>query len=124
MGFYLETPRMKNKAEQLVKMYNAREVRMEDALDALFENKGAVICVIRNPNFDAAAFCYNLQEFRRFNYVDDDRPRKWLIIDDRDMVDELTGYKIEREKQENVKNKIMELVEQSAKLRLQQQDNK
>lgn len=118
MGFYLETMRHKDKAAQLIKMYNAREVRMEDALDAIFDNKGAVICVIRNPNFDAAAFCYSLKEFRRFNYVDDDRPRKWLIIDDRDMVEELTGYKAERARQEEAKNKIMDLTEAAAKNRL------
>lgn len=121
MGFYLETPRHKQKAEQLVKLYNAREVRMEDALDAIYENKHAVICVVRNPNFDAAAFCYNLQEFRRFNYVDDDRPRKWLIIEDRDMVDELTGYKVERAQQEIAKNLIMEAVEEAERNRRQKE---
>lgn len=118
MGFYLETPRHKDKAEQLIKMYDAREVKMEEALDAIYDNKHAVICVIRNPNFDAAAFCYNLDEFRRFNYVSDDRPRRWLIIEDRDMVDELSGYKRERERQEATHNKFMELVETARKNRL------
>lgn len=123
MGFYLETPRHKDKAEQLIKMYDAREVKMEEALDAIYDNKHAVICVIRNPNFDAAAFCYNLDEFRRFNYVSDDRPRRWLIIEDRDMVDELSGYKRERERQEATHNKFMELVETARKNRLNA-DNK
>lgn len=118
MGYYLETPHPKDKVSQLIKMYNAREVRMEEALDAMFENKHAVICVVRNPHFDAAALCYSLPEFRRFNYVDDDRPRKWLIIEDRDLVDELTGYKMERYRQEEQKAKLMELVEEAAKKRL------
>ncbi len=117
MGFYLETPRHKEKAEQLIKLYDAREVKMEEALDAIYENKHAVICVLRNPNFDAAAFCHDLAEFRRFNHVDDDRPRKWLIIEDRDMVDRLSGYKAHREKQEEFKNKIMTEVEAAAKNR-------
>lgn len=115
MGFYLETPKCQQKAEQLIKMYSAREVRMEEALDAIFENKHAVICVVRNQYFDAAAFCYDLDEFRRLNYVDDPRPRRWLIIEDRDMVDELTGYKVERERQQAAQNKLMELVEKSSK---------
>ena len=92
MGFYLETPRMKDKASQLVKIYDARKVTMEEALDAIYAGKGAVICVVRNANFDAAAYCPNLAEFRRFNYVDDDRPRTWLIIDDKELVEDLTGY--------------------------------
>lgn len=121
MGFYLETPRYKNKAEQLIKMYDAREVRMEEALDAIYDNKYAVICVIRNPNFDAAAFCYNLKEFRRFNHVDDDRPRRWLIIEDRDMVDELSGYKATREKQKEMQEKIMTMVDVAAKNRLERE---
>lgn len=119
MGYYLETPRCKDKASQLIKIHNAREVRMEEALDAIYANKHAVICVVRNPNFDAAAYCYDLHEFRRFNYVDDDRPRKWLIIEDRDAVDIITGYKAEREKQEAVKTKIMEMAEEAAKIRLE-----
>lgn len=118
MGFYLETPKSQNKAEQLVKMYGAKEVRMEDALDAIFENKRAVICVLRNQYFDAAAFCFDLDEFRRLNHVDDPRPRKWLIIDDRDMVDALTGYKAERERRESMQNKLMSLVEKSSQHRL------
>jgi hypothetical protein len=117
MGFYLETPKYKNKAKQLIKMYDAREVRMEEALDAIYDNKYAVICVISNPNFDAAAFCYDLKEFRRFNHVDDDRPRRWLIIEDRDMVDELSGYKATREKQKEMQEKIMTMVDVAAKNR-------
>ena len=123
MGFYLETPRHKDKAEQLIKMYDAREVKMEEALAAIYDNKHAVICVIRNPNFDAAAFCYDLKEFRRFNYVSDDRPRRWLIIEDREMVDELSGFKRERERQEATNIKLMEMVELARKNRLSA-DNK
>lgn len=119
MGYYLETPRCKDKVSQLVKIHNAREVRMEEALDAIYDNKHAVICVVINPHFDAAAYCYDLHEFRRFNYVDDDRPRKWLIIEDRDAVDIITGYRAEREKQEETKTRIMEMTEAAAKKRLE-----
>ena len=127
MGFYLETPRHKDKAEQLIKMHNAREVKMEEALDAIYDNKHAVICVIRNPNFDAAAFCHDLGEFRRFNYVDDDRPRRWLIIEDRLLVEELSGYAADQARQEEFRNKLMEAVNTAAKNRLEaerKQDNK
>lgn len=83
---------MKDKARQLERIYNARPVTMEEALDAIHAGQLAVMCVIRNPNFDAAAYCYNLAEFRRFNYVSDDRPRTWMIIDDKAMVEDLSGY--------------------------------
>lgn len=92
MGYYLETPRLKDKARQLEKIYNARPVTMEEALEAIHAGTVAVMCVIRNPHFDAAAYCYSLAEFRRFNYVSDDRPRTWMIIDDKDMVEDLSGY--------------------------------
>lgn len=123
MGFYLETQRHTNKVEQLIKMYDAREVKMEEALDAIYDNKYAVICVVKNPNFEAAAFCYNLKEFRRFNYVKDDRPRRWLIIEDRNMVDDLSGYKHERERQEEKHNKLLEIMATSKKNKLKA-DNK
>lgn len=110
MGYYLETPRMKDKARQLEKIYGARKVSMEEALDAMYAGTAAVICVVRNAEFDAAAFCHSLSEFRRFNYVSDDRPRTWLIIDDKALVEDLSGYTAAmehmRKMDEDLKNKV------------------
>lgn len=92
MGYYLETPRPKDKVDQLVKLFTARVVTMEAALDAIFAGTKAVICVWRNLNFDSAAYCYDLAEFRRMNYVDDPRPRTWMLIDNKELVEQLTGY--------------------------------
>lgn len=92
MGFYLETPRNKQKADQLVAMYNARKVDIMEALAEMINGKKAVICVAQNLNFDAAAYCYSLAELRRFNHVSDDRPKTWLVIDDKALVENLSGY--------------------------------
>jgi hypothetical protein len=93
MGWYLETPRPREKAAQLVKIHNARIVTCEQAEAFIEDGKKAVICVVQNPAFDAAAFCHSSEEFKHMNYAGDKRPKTWLVIDDREMVENLTGYK-------------------------------
>lgn len=101
MGWYLETPRTREKAAQLIKMHNAHIVTREQAEAFIEDGKKAVICVVQNPAFDAAAFCYSPEEFRRMNYSGDPRPKTWLVIDDRALVENLTGYKEDTDRIEN-----------------------
>lgn len=94
MGYYLQAPGRFKKTEQLKDMYGALEVSREEAASFIRDASKAVVCVVQNPGqFDAAAFCYNEDEFRRFNHVSDDRPRRWLIFDNRAQVEEITGYR-------------------------------
>jgi predicted phosphoribosyltransferase len=94
MGYYLQSPGRFNKAAQLKDVYGALEVSREEAASFIRDTSKAVVCVVQNPGqFDAAAFCYDEDEFRRFNQVSDDRPRRWLIFDNRAQVEELTGYR-------------------------------
>lgn len=91
MGYYLQCAEHHNKADQLVSSsLGARRVTSEQAKEFL-ESK-AVVCVVSNGLFDAAAYCYSLDEYEQFNDPTDDRPKVWLVIDDKAKVEELTGY--------------------------------
>lgn len=100
MGFYLQTPEIRDKAAQLMQMYGAKEITPEAALSIIMANdmapsapdKKAVVVVVRNPRFDAAAYCYSIAEYRRFHHPLDDRPQTWLLFENGKMVEELSGY--------------------------------
>lgn len=97
MGWYVETPGFFNKAEKIKKMYGAVELTRCDAEDKIDECKGAVICVVKNSSFEAAAFCYSPQEFRRFDYPGDPRPKTWLWVEDRELIAQISGFKAHEE---------------------------
>jgi hypothetical protein len=93
VGYYLETPKNIGKADTIKKLYGAISISQEDAKMAARHRAGAVICVVRNPSFDVAAFCYDEAEFERFTNKHDPRPKTWLCIEDRELVARLTNYK-------------------------------
>lgn len=102
MGYYLETPGLTGKAEALAKMHGAARIHPDMACIAVGLRHGAVICVVQNENFEAAAFCYSDDEFEQFTHPLDPRPKTWLWIEDRELVETLTGYKADREAAEKM----------------------
>ncbi len=102
MGYYIEVPAAKGKAAQLAKMYDA--IIMDDpppTFDDIPESL-ALICVVDNGPFEAAALCHSAEEFAAFSAPDDvepstmkdrdgftefhmrpkqQRPRTWLLMD-------------------------------------------
>lgn len=94
MGFYLEVPGTvtKNKAQLIQQLYNAVPVSQEQAEQIVKTAQQAVVCVVENPTFDAAAFCHSPEEFNRFSHPMDDRKKTWLMIHDRAMVEKLTNF--------------------------------
>lgn len=102
MGWYVETPGLTGKAEKLQKIYAAQPVDKDTAEDLVDDGRGAVICVVKNPEFEAAAFCYSPQEFRRFTHPLDPRPRTWLWVEDRAVIEEVTGYRADTEAAEKM----------------------
>lgn len=57
MGYYIQTPENKNKAGQIVKLYNGEELsEMPEKYEDIPEGK-ALIVVVSNVSFDAALFC-------------------------------------------------------------------
>jgi len=93
MGIYIETGSSFDKAAFLQDNYGAKVVSVKEASEAINNNSVAVVCVKSNPNFEAAGFCYNKNEFDAFNWKYDDRPTKWLIMR-RDIVEMLTNFSI------------------------------
>ena len=92
MGFYIEVPVMQGKAEKIEKIFNAKRIPIDVAALAAGDATVAVICVVENPNFEAAAFCHSFDEFRRFTHPADNRPKTWLVAEDREMIEKVTGY--------------------------------
>lgn len=84
MGCYLETPAPTQKAVQLAQLYEATPVPEPLTLTAVPPGQ-VLICVVENPTFDAAAVCYDAEEFRSLKYDGTFRLRTWLLMD-RDVV--------------------------------------
>lgn len=89
MGYYIETPgHNRGKAQYIIENFSAAFVSSPP------QNLGeeAVICVVDNGQFEAAAFCYDQSELEEFRNDRTGRPKTWLIMD-RNLACELTGYK-------------------------------
>ena len=82
MGYYIQVPMNQNKAEQLVDLYKGTIIDKPKAFEDIPPDK-ALICVISNTFFDAAAFCYSGREFKVLerDYSASQRPRKWVLMD-------------------------------------------
>jgi hypothetical protein len=93
LGYYIEVPNRFNKAEQLVKIHKARILNHTPDWNEAKPDE-AIICVVDNRAFEAAAFCYSPRELDEFkaDMIGTQRPRKWLIMD-RKLACQLTGYK-------------------------------
>lgn len=79
MGYYIETLHPKGKAKQLVDVHGAELVLSPDKFD--FNGPDALICVVENPLFDAAAIVYNAKERNEFlMWPGDTRERTWLKL--------------------------------------------
>jgi len=93
VGYYIEVPgTFKNKAEIIEETLNARRVTQAEAEKIVKDTTKAVICVAENDLFDAAAFCYSPEEFKRFSEPSDTRPKTWLVINNRRMVERMTKF--------------------------------
>lgn len=91
MGFYIEVPGNLSKAAQLADLYGAG---IMDAPPETFDKVPdglALICVVDNGPFEAAALCYDADEFAVFNDLQDGRPRTWVLLDQA-KAHELSGY--------------------------------
>lgn len=59
MGYYLQAPTNKGKADFLINMHNAQEVTMDEAAETMSgeDSKMGIVCVVDNGLFEAALFC-------------------------------------------------------------------
>lgn len=94
MGYYIECDHHKGKAAQIIAALDALEISQQEAGELVASSeKCAVICVVDNGPFEAAAYCHNPAEFTTFSRADDPRPKTWLLVNDKNRVEELSGYR-------------------------------
>lgn len=93
MGYYIETKLPIQKAQQLVLEYDAQPLAgCPLDFNTVPEDK-ALICVVENGIFDAAALIYSAREMDEFSVNDTSgRYRTWLLMD-KALAHELAGYK-------------------------------
>jgi hypothetical protein len=92
MGFYVETCGNHNKAEYLAKIYNGEIIQCPANFSEIPEGK-ALVVVVDNGMFEAAAFAHSEDEFKCFTQnPNDERPKKYVLLD-RNTVEVLSGYK-------------------------------
>ena len=80
MGFYIN-----NFANGTPLSNNFKDVDLLDIPGALIIPRPDawqedLVCVVKNGQWDAAAYCYSQEEFVRFNHPDDRRIKIWLHV--------------------------------------------
>lgn len=83
MGYYIQVPQNKGKAQQLVDLYGAEILPRMPATFADIPEGKALICVVDNGPFEAAGLCYSEREFEAFDAMDkgDQRSRTWVLME-------------------------------------------
>ncbi len=94
LGYYIEVPERKGKAEQIIVMYGGRILDEQPEWSDIL-GCDAIICVIDNGPWEAAGFAYDEKELDRFAEPDSNGPqrrRTWLLMD-RLTASKLSGYR-------------------------------
>jgi hypothetical protein len=91
MGYYIEVPKDLHKAFQIINIYGAKKLMAPPKTLSEIPSDQALICVVENGPFDAAAYCYNDGELKDFSYQDG-RMKTWLTLDKK-LVEKLTDFK-------------------------------
>lgn len=89
MGYYIETPEHRNKAKQIANLYGGQIVPMPEF--SKVPSDKAVIVVVSNFAFDAAAYAYNQDEFDAFHEPGDFRPKQYILMDKK-QAEKWSGY--------------------------------
>jgi len=82
MGYYIETPGFnQGKAEIIAKEHGGKIVSFSVAKVEMNDPNKAVIIVVSNAMFEAAAFAYDMKEFNAFTQTyGDNKPKKFVIL--------------------------------------------
>jgi hypothetical protein len=91
MGYYIQTKGHHNKAEQICLDNKEASIIPQPLLFDEVASGMALICVVDNGPFEAAAYCYSEKEFEAFTEPDG-RRKKWLVMD-KAKAEKLSGYK-------------------------------
>jgi hypothetical protein len=93
MGYYIETPVLRDKAEWLRNNYNAALCQAPQSFDQIPADV-ALVVTVDNGMFEAAGYVYSEREIDSIvnaPAAGDTRPRKFLLMD-KDTVELLSGY--------------------------------
>ena len=92
MGYYIQTPGFNTgKVEKLLSDHSDAFVISQPSSFEKVPEKMGLICVVENGLFDAAAYCYNEQEFSAFCRPDDYRPKTWMLMP-KELAERLSGF--------------------------------
>ena len=91
MGYYLEVPKHVDKAQQLIELHGAEVLLGKPINFSDIPEDKALVCVVQNTFFDAAALCYSEREMLDFSDPMDFRPKTWLLMD-KEKAHKLSGY--------------------------------
>lgn len=80
MGYYIQTGTNQDKAMEICRQFGGKIIPPPISWDEIPEGK-ALICVVDNGMFEAAAFAYDDREFKEFSNPKDFRPKTWVLMD-------------------------------------------
>ena len=92
MGYYIQFDTAQGKADKIVELYGGQKVTLAEAKQNIGNSSIAVIIVVDNGPFEAAAFAFDSDEFNAFTRADDYRPKQFVLMN-RNKAKELTNYK-------------------------------
>lgn len=90
MGYYVQGPNH-GKVRHIQDNMQGKVVSREEAALHIDAPDLAVVVVVNNGPFDAAAFAYSEDEFKEFTRPDDRRPKTFMLAD-RNSVETASGY--------------------------------
>lgn len=91
MGYYIQAPSHLGKAQQICNAHQEAFIIPQPVSFSKVPENMALVCVVENGLFDAAAYCYNEREFKDFCNPNDPRPRTWLLMD-KIKAEKLSGF--------------------------------
>lgn len=90
MGYYIQVPNNKNKAQQISMLYGG-QIIPKPRFNEIPADK-ALMVVVDNGPFEAAGLAYDEAEFSEFTALDDIR-RKMFVLMDKQQAYKLSGFK-------------------------------
>lgn len=92
MGYYIQTSSNINKARAIADAYDGTVLSTPPPTFADVPEGKALIIVVSNPMFEAAAYVYDNGEFLAFTDPNDKRPKQYVLID-KELAEIASGYK-------------------------------
>ena len=92
MGYYVEVPAAKGKANLICRMYDGAKIVTEAEAKSAVQLGEGVVVVVDNGPFEAAAFAFSAQEFSEFTRRDDHRPKTFVLMDSYEQAARASGY--------------------------------